>query len=361
MQARRAIASVQLMALDVPLKAPFTVASAAAPQLANVAVRLIDGEGRSGWGEVAILPPITTETQSGVLALADELETLLLGANPAATGRLVSLLRESCPTLPALVAGVEMALLDLAAQAAGLGLWEYFGAFAARLATDITIPLCSSAEVHRLATGYAAAGFTQIKLKVGQDLDADIECLQALVAAHPEATVIIDANGGYTESAARTFAREAMQMGLRDWVFEQPVEREDGDGLAALAAVAGLLVVADESARSAVEVQRLAARGAVHGINIKMAKSGVQGALEMITVARSAGLRLMIGGMVETRLGMGFSAQLAGGLGGFDWCDLDTPLLLATDPIAGGYVQNGPFIELDTLCLGHGASVRMPT
>jgi len=62
-------------------------------------------------------------------------------------------------------------------------------------------------------------------------------------------------------------------------------------------------------------------------INIKLAKCGVVQALEIAEIARANGTGLMIGGMVETRIAMGFSAHFAAGLGGFDWIDLDTPLL----------------------------------
>ena len=62
----------------------------------------------------------------------------------------------------------------------------------------------------------------------------------------------------------------------------------------------------------------------------------------------------MIGAMVETRLAMGFSAHYAAGLGGFDWIDLDTPLLLSGDPVCGGYIAEGPCYQLDVGSYGHG-------
>jgi L-alanine-DL-glutamate epimerase-like enolase superfamily enzyme len=58
--------------------------------------------------------------------------------------------------------------------------------------------------------------------------------------------------------------------------------------------------------------------------------------------ARAAGLSLMIGGMVETRLGMSAAAHLACALGGVEFVDLDTAWLLADDPYEGGYVADGP-------------------
>jgi len=71
-------------------------------------------------------------------------------------------------------------------------------------------------------------------------------------------------------------------------------------------------------------------------------KSGLLDAMDIVAYARAYGLRLMIGGMVETRIAMGCSFGLALGLGGFDVLDLDTPLLLAADPVKGGYRYDGP-------------------
>ncbi len=64
----------------------------------------------------------------------------------------------------------------------------------------------------------------------------------------------------------------------------------------------------------------------------------------------------MIDGTVETRFAMGFSTHLAAGLGGFEWIDLDTPLLLAEDPVIGGCRMDGPSYHPDAETPGHGAS-----
>nr|ACU20761.1 unknown [Glycine max] len=77
------------------------------------------------------------------------------------------------------------------------------------------------------------------------------------------------------------------------------------------------------------------------------------GALEIIEKAKAAGLDLMIGGMVETRLAMGFAGQLAAGLGCFKFIDLDTPLLLSDDPVFEGYEVFGATYKF-TNARGHG-------
>jgi hypothetical protein len=78
----------------------------------------------------------------------------------------------------------------------------------------------------------------------------------------------------------------------------------------------------------------------------------------MIGLARQLGCGLMMGGMVETRLAMTFSACIAGGLGGFEELDLDTPLFMKDDRLDGGFEQRGPLLELSRIAFGHGVSRR---
>lgn len=104
-------------------------------------------------------------------------------------------------------------------------------------------------------------------------------------------------------------------------LFEQPVHRDDWEGLGHVSQIAkdkyGVSVAADESCRSLVDAKKIVQESLADVINIKLAKVGVLGALEIIDLVRPSGLNLMIGGMVETRLAMGFAGHLAAGLGCF--------------------------------------------
>lgn len=110
-------------------------------------------------------------------------------------------------------------------------------------------------------------------------------------------------------------------MGVTPILFEQPVHRDDWEGLQLVSHEAkgkyGVSVAADESCRSVDDAYKIIQGNLAHVINIKLAKLGVVGALEIIDIARKAGIALMIGGMVETRLAMGFAGHLAAGLGCF--------------------------------------------
>lgn len=104
-------------------------------------------------------------------------------------------------------------------------------------------------------------------------------------------------------------------------LFEQPVHRDNWEGLGYVTNIAkekyGVSVAADESCRGLIDVKKIAEGKLADVINIKLAKVGVVAALEIVEAARESGLDLMIGGMVETRLAMGFAGHLAAGLGCF--------------------------------------------
>src|SRR5439155_22961274 len=153
---------------------------------------------------------------------------------------------------------------------------------------------------------------------------------------------IADANQGFTREDCLAFVHGIRRVGGRLVLLEQPVAREDLDGLAAVRHLTGVPVAADESARSLHDVMEVLQKQAADFLNIKIMKSGLLAAMDIAAYARAAGLRLMIGGMVETRIAMGCSFGLVLGRGGFDLLDLDTPLLLATDPVKGGYRYEGP-------------------
>jgi L-alanine-DL-glutamate epimerase-like enolase superfamily enzyme len=351
------IAAVEAIALDVPLRAPFTIATTRLERVTNVAVRVrLDG-GAEGWGEVPTLPPVTAEDQPAALAGVRTAAAVLVGRDAHAWRTVARDLEATLPGLAATRAGIEVALLDALTRHWGVPLFEFFGGATDKLTTDITVPICPPGEARALAATYHAAGFEVIKTKVGLDVPADIERVAAIRDGHPSCALVLDANEGYSATQALEVVRALRAAGLEPALFEQPVSRDDWDGLGRVTLEAGVPVAADESCRTPADALRVAHEGLAHVLNIKLAKCGVVGALEITAIARAAGLGLMIGGMVETRLGMGFAAHLVAGLGGFEWIDLDTPLLLEKDPIVGGYGAEGPSVRLDGEVAGHGASL----
>ncbi|KAG7942144.1 hypothetical protein I3843_16G084800 [Carya illinoinensis] len=345
--------------LNVPLIAPFTISSSRLERVQNVAIRIELRNGCAGWGEAPILPFVTAEDQSTAMSKAAEACEFLKRSPEMTMGLLLAEIDGILPghEFASVRAGVEMAVIDAVATSIGVPLWKLFGGVSNTITTDITIPIVSPAEAAELAAKYYNQGFNTLKLKVGKNLKADIEVLQAIRGAHPECLFILDANEGYKPTEAIEVLEKLHEMGVTPVLFEQPVHRDDWEGLGLVTRIAknkyGVSVAADESCRSLVDVQKIVQGNLADVVNIKLAKVGVVGALEIIEIARASGLHLMIGGMVETRLAMGFAGHLAAGLGCFKFVDLDTPLLLSEDPVFEGYEVSGAVYKF-TNARGHG-------
>ncbi|KAF8103685.1 hypothetical protein N665_0186s0053 [Sinapis alba] len=349
--------------LNVPLLSPFTIASSRLDSVGNVAIRIVLNSGCVGWGEAPILPSVTAEDQLTAMAKAREACEFLKELPEMKLGHVLQEIGGILPghRFASVRAGMEMAMIDAAAKSVGVPLWKLFGGASNTITTDITIPIVSPAEASKLAAKYREEGFKTLKLKVGKNLKADVEVLQAIREVHPTCSFILDANEGYKTEEAVDVLEKLHEMEVTPVLFEQPVHRDNWEGLRHVTLVAkdrfGVSVAADESCRDLTDLKKIIKDDVVDVVNIKLAKSGIIEALEVIELARSSGIELMIGGMVETRLAMGFSAHLAAGIGCFRFIDLDTPLLLADDPVQGGYKASGAVYEF-TDEGGHGGYLQ---
>jgi L-alanine-DL-glutamate epimerase-like enolase superfamily enzyme len=348
------ITRAEIHKLDVPLIAPFTIASSRLDHVRNLAVQITLADGAVGWGETPTLPPVTAEDQATALNALTREASRLVGRTAGEWRRISAELLERLPDFPAVRAGIEMALMDALTRSCRIPLFRFFGGFQNRLATDITIPICTADDAEALARQYRGEGFEILKVKIGLDRSDDIARLLAIKRGHPTCRLILDANAGYSAEEVLILLRELRLAGIEPDLLEQPVAREDWDGLGKLAREAGVPVAADESCRTPEDALRIVTHRLAQVINIKLVKCGVVQALDIAAIARDGGVDLMIGGMVETRLAMGFSAHFAAGLGGFQWVDLDTPMLLADDPVEGGCKPAGPHYLLDPETVGHG-------
>nr|GLL35355.1 L-Ala-D/L-amino acid epimerase-like [Ipomoea trifida] len=327
--------------LNVPLLAPFAISSSRLDKVENVAIKVELSNGCVGWGEAPVFPSVTAEDQPSALAMAAG-ACEFLRESPGKT--MEAVLRDVHSILPghqfaSVRAGVEMALIDALANSIGIPLWRLFGGTSNTITTDITIPIVLPAQAAELARKYRKQGFKILKLKVGKNLKADIEVIRAIHAAYPDCMFILDANGGYSSKEAIQVLEKLHETGVSPILFEQPVGRDDWEGLGRVSRFAkenyGVPVAADESCRSLADVRKIAEENLADVVNIKLAKVGVVGALEIIELARTSGLKLMISSMVESRLATGFAAHLAAGLGCFKFINLYSPLLLAEDPVVG--------------------------
>lgn len=348
------VRAVHAVPLHVPLVDPFVIANARLDRVENVAVRVVLDGGIDGWGEIGTLHPVTSERYADALAAVDAAASWLPGTDVADPEHLADRLYTALPGLAATRAGLEMACWEARARTLGVPLHRQFGDAGEEVVTDITVPIVTPARATELGALWKARGFRTIKLKVGSGVGADLARIDAIRASFPEVELVLDANEGWSVEEALEVVRIARGRGADIVLLEQPVPRADLEGLARLTRESGVLVAADEAVKTVADVEEIARLRAASVINVKVAKSGVLGAFTMLTTAKARGLGTMIGAMVETRIGTGFSAHVVAGLGGFTVVDLDTPWLMTGDPIAGGPQLDGPRWRLADAA-GHGA------
>jgi len=333
---------------------PFRTALGQHDSLDNLLFRLRLADGTTGWGEAAVASHITGETieqTSGSLRLAAR---KLRGRNIADYQRLSCLLHELFPANKSAVAAVETALLDALTRRLRIPLWKFFGNKPAGFSTDITIVIAELEETKQAALEFYKRGFRTFKVKIGRDRDLDLKRVLAVKKAAPRCGIYLDANQGYSSRETLELVRELKAKGVVPSLLEQPVPREDWEGLKRVTMLAGVPVCADESVRNIPECLRAIREKAAHVINIKTMKSGLIQGREIAMLARSAGMQLMIGGMMESSLSMTASAHLAAGLGCFRYVDLDTPFFIKSGLAGNPYLDSKGRYDLSKVGSGIG-------
>jgi L-alanine-DL-glutamate epimerase-like enolase superfamily enzyme len=345
------IESLTARPLCVALLEPFAIASGTwlTTRAAEVTATVVwNGRRAVGLGEGACLPPVTVEDQPDVVRAVERVARALVGSRlPARPAALDETLTDLLAGFPVARAGVETALLDAMATIAEVPLRAFLGgglgAHTTTLETDVTVAIADPEHMARSARAWQRLGFHVLKVKVGAEFDSDIRALEAIHHAVPSMRLRIDANGGFSAREAIALGRRCEGLGLAVECWEQPCAAHDLDAMAEVARALDAPVIADESVKTYGDLASMLGHGCAGGVNLKLAKmGGLLAAHRIGTEAKLRGLKLMAGGMVETRLGMTAAANLACALGGVDFVDLDTAWLLEDDPYEGGYVAEGP-------------------
>ncbi|MFB6165171.1 MAG: dipeptide epimerase [Haloarculaceae archaeon] len=324
--------------LELSLAAPFTISRGTRETAGCVAVRIEDESGQVGIGASAPSAYFGETRRTVEEVLPDLLAAVEAVGDPHQRQRVESRTCEiagGTAEHAAARAAVNGALLDLCCRRVDLPLYRYWGLDPERtLATSFTISIDDPDRMAERA-GAAAETYDVLKLKLGTDPDRDEARVAAVRAAAPEATLRVDANGGWEPAAAIALTDALADHGVE--FVEQPVAADDPAGLARVAGASPLPIAADESCVTARDVPAVAEWADV--VVAKLAKcGGPAAARRLIHVARAHDLDVMLGCMTESAAAIAPAAHLAPLA---DYADLDGALLLADDPYEGVPVTDG--------------------
>ena len=320
------ITGVEIIAVKLPLLEPFVVSYGTFPDLATVLVRLETDGGVVGWGEGTPDPHVTGETFEGVVATLRYLAPTLLGRSPLDRTMSMRLLGSRISGAPAARAALDIALHDLAGRVAGLPVWALLGGRAREaLSISRVVSLKSPEAMAMDASRHVAAGFSTVKLKIGdaRDIQGDVRRVAAVrEAVGPDIGIKIDVNGGW--HTAGTAIRAARGIAPYDPEYvEQPVDRRDLEGMAEVRRLSGVPVMADEAVLDARDALRAARLRACDLINIKLMK--------LDAVAETAGVGSQVGTMVESSVASAAGLHLALALHNAATVEMGGPIMLDED------------------------------
>lgn len=342
------IASYTLYESVVRCRRPFKIATGTQDSCRTLLLELKTSGGVRAYGEAVPIPLLTDETLEGCKqTLVDLLLPLLRHRD---IWSLADLHRDMWRLTRAKSArcAVDLALHYLQARTLGVSLGRRLGTGTGRFPTNYSIGIETLEQTLELAKEILAAGYDRIKLKVGVTAEQDIEVVRKVSELLPEGVMLrLDANGGWDRLDAVKALTAMEEHGCPVELVEQPVAREDFEGLRFVKERTGFPIAADESVQTVHDAQRLLQGDCVDILNLKLMKSGgIFPTLEIASLARAFGCRLMIGGMVgESFLGVGAAASVAAAYN-FEYADLDADILLQDTPFEGYQPGEAP-LSLD--------------
>ena len=329
--------------LTLHLRTPFRIAHGVSESRQSVIVHLPDG----ALGEAALAPYYGITPEHVLAYLANPQVEAALGGDPMLREDILDALPPG--PMPARAA-LDIALHDLAGKRLGVPLYRLWGLNPARAPlSSFTIGQERDARALRQKLR-EAAHYPVIKLKLGSGSATTDEATVRIAREElPGAQLCVDANAGWSVDEAVAIIPRIAEYGLL--FVEQPLARDDLEGWRALRPRLpqdAPFLIADESVHTTRDIPPLV--GSADGINIKLAKSGgLREAWRMIQVARAFDMRVMIGCMVESAVGVTAAAHLAPLV---DYADLDGNLLVTDDPFTGVVMHNGLLTLPDAPGLG---------
>jgi L-alanine-DL-glutamate epimerase-like enolase superfamily enzyme len=338
------IQTIQLYKLSISLKEPFITSLGQDDAADNVLVKIITNNGITGFGECSPYMPINGESQDTCFIVGQYFAKALKGKNPLAIEDNISLMDKIIYGNSSIKSAFDMALYDIAAQQAGVPLYQFIGGKNNKpIITDYTVSIGEPSVMAADALNIKNQGYPAIKVKLGLGGKKDVERIRAIRAAvGKDIPIRIDANQGWKVKEAIETLNALAEFDIQH--CEEPIARWKYLQLRKVKKNSPIPVMADECCGDDHDAARLIELKACDYFNIKLGKSGgIYKALKIVRMAEEAGIHLQVGAMLESRLGMSAFAHFALCSPNIEHYDFDTALMFSEDPVTGGiqYQNNG--------------------
>jgi len=312
---------------DLALKHTFTIAHQSRDFQDTLIVKL-ENNGYYGLGE-STTNPFYGMTIANMSECLEKFKPVVENSGWKNPEELWELGREVFAENPFAQCSLDIAAWDIYSKQQGKKLYELLRLDPMAIPkTNFTIGIDS---IGKMVSKMKEIDWPIYKIKLGTP--DDMEIIREL-RKHTQAVFRIDANCAWTADQAINYSEELKKLGVE--FMEQPLAKDDLEGMKEVFKYSRLPVIADESCIVESDVKKCF--GLFHGINIKLVKAGgITPGLRMINEAKSLGMKTMVGCMTESSIGISAIAHIAALL---DYVDMDGAMLLSNDPAIG--VQISP-------------------
>lgn len=343
------ITHTEIFRFSIPME-PFAIATGTMYFAQNVFIRVYTDEGIYGVGECSAFPMIVGETQETCIVVAKEFAKMWKGKDALDIPSRLQELHFLIANNTTIKSAFDMALYDLAAKSSQMPLYQYLGGTKREIESDITIGIGSPENMAATAFSYVESGAKILKVKLGKDPIGDIERMTKIrKAVGREIILRADANQGWEFEDALLVLREIANLNIQ--FCEQPMRTWYDDRLPDLVKLSPVKIMADESCYNHHDARKLINNKATDYINIKFSKSGgIHEALQIHDEAQTAGIKCMMGGMLESRIALSAKLHFTYACPNVYFYDLDTCKLgHLEDPVINGARYNGYRLEIDDI------------
>ena len=326
------ITRVEAWRVQLKLSEPYTIAYETVVSATNIFVRLHTNGPFVGHGVAAPDIPVTGETPDDVLTAMAAVDDALKGLELVQPVSVFNRARKEIGWRPSTLAAIDVAILDLFGQQAGVPLWKYLGGKRECIRTSVTIGILDEEQTIEQARRWLVQGFRSLKLKGGRDVQSDIARVRKVrEAVGHDVELSFDGNQGYTFADARKFVQGCADVGLA--YLEQPTP----DNLNEVQAASPIPIMADENLKTLDDALDLV--GKVPLFNVKLQKvGGIHLALLIAGAVPPAGGGLMVGCLDECALSIAAGLHFALARPEVRFADLDSHFTMLNDPSEGAVV-----------------------
>lgn len=328
-------------------------ARAAIPQVQGVIILLSDENGCTGTG-YAPASAFTGATLDSVMKILEFLTPVLKGADPLHISASLAGLNRRLPGHPNEVAGIDLALHDLAARRLGVPIHILLGGKRRDvLQVSRLLSLKAPGEMAEVAIRLTGEGYRALKVKLSGERDLDVARVAAVrTAVGPSVKLTVDANEAYSAKGMMAAFSRMEQYDIA--LIEQPVPGPDWAGLKLLTANLPTVIEADESADSLASIMRLVQEHVVDSVNLRIGRlGGIANFLAAARICELGGVSYRMGTVFGPAIVPAMIAQVASTLNRMDFaCELGEHLQFLDDPFTPVKVENGSLAVSDLLGCG---------